>query len=554
MSIRYFLFLFLPAFVFKSVSTSAHDFTDDQLAEAIRVRLETTQLYSEIKLADEGLYCINTLPAFYLNREFQPLWVAGEDGYTLAKQLLGVISDAENEGLSPSDYHYSQILRSLNQAIRDESPDRFELIRLELLLSDAFFLYASHLYYGKLNPETTDPEWRAQRKTNDFNFAEYLSTAVDRNSLKEHLEVLTPQLPEYTVLRTFLAYYREVASKGGFPQVTAGEKLQKGDSGVRVAAIKRRLYMGTNVEIRDGALTDVFDNDLEEAVKIFQARNGLASDGVIGAKTIEVMNVPAEKRIQDIKINMERLRWLPEKLGDHYLLVNLGNFDLEIISEGNKTFQSDVIIGKSYRKTPVFSSKMTYLVLNPTWTVPPTILKNDILPEARKDPSVITRKGLKVLKSDGSEVALSEIDWANVSSSNFPYILRQPPGPSNALGDVKFMFPNAYSVYIHDTPSRELFNKTDRAFSSGCIRLRNPLDMASYLLQGTKYTTEQISKVIQSRVETSVVLPKPIDVHILYLTAWVNDDNYLRFGVDVYERDVRIAKGLSTTPQGNSRL
>lgn len=550
--IRVFLALSVTAFWFSALN--AHDFTNDQLAEAIRIRLETAQAYGQMMLGNEPVFCVNTLPQFYLGREFQPSWVSKDNKFQNAKQMLSIIGDAKDEGLVPEDYHYSQILKSLNHAIRYDSVGRFELIRLELLVSDAFFLYSSHLYYGKLNPETSDPEWRASRKTNSFDFAGYLTEALEVNNLKGYIEALAPRLPEYTVLRSFLAYYREIASKGGFPQVPAGDKLQKGDSGERVVALKQRLYMGANIEIKDGDMSPLFDDDLEAAVKIFQARNGLGADGVVGAKTVELLNVGVDKRIRDIKINMERLRWLPENLGEHYILVNLGSFDLEIFKGDKKDYQSEVIIGKTYRKTPVFSSKMTYLVLNPTWTVPPTILKNDILPEARKDPGIITRKGLKVLRNDGSEVPVSQVDWANVSATSFPYTLRQPPGPNNALGDVKFMFPNPYSVYIHDTPSRELFNKSERAFSSGCIRLKNPLDMAAYLLAGTRYTPDQIARVIQSRTETTVLLPQPVDVHILYLTAWVNDSNQLRFGVDIYERDQQIAKGLSATPQGSSRL
>ncbi|WP_339812814.1 L,D-transpeptidase family protein [uncultured Imperialibacter sp.] len=548
-----FFFVFL-SFLFLAPKISAHDFTNDELAEAIRLRLETAQAYGQMRLGDEPVFCINTLPEFYVSRDFQPLWITTGDKYQKAKEMLSIIGDAEAEGLTPDDYHYARILTSLNHSIRHDSVGRFELIKLELLLSDAFFLYTSHLYYGKLNPETADPEWKAKRKTDSFDFAGYLTEAVESGKLREYTQMLAPRLPEYAVLKSFLDYYREVVARGGFPNVPAGDKLQRGDSSERIVAIKKRLYMGSNVEIKDGNMSPFFDDDLEAALKIFQRRNGLGADGVAGVKTVELLNVPAEKRIQDIKINMERLRWLPEDLGERYILVNLGSFELEIFDKASRTYDSEVIIGKTYRKTPIFSSKMTYLVLNPTWTVPPTILKSDILPEARKDPSVITRKGLKVLRSDGTEVPLADVDWPNVSSTNFPYMLRQPPGPTNALGDVKFMFPNPYSVYIHDTPSREMFNKSERAFSSGCIRLKNPLNMAAYLLAGTKYTREEIGKIVQTRVETTITLPKPLDVHILYLTAWVSESNSLRFGVDIYERDARIAKGLSGTPEGGSSI
>ena len=554
MFFRILCFCLLYSFLHTKGQVYAHIFNDDQLAEAIRLKLETARLYNQLQLGDEPVYCVNTLQEFYLSQQFQPVWISKSGDFTAAKEILGLVVAADGEGLRPADYHYAPLLKSLNHAIRYDSVRLSELVRLELLLSDAYILYASHLYYGKLNSETADPEWKAKHKVGNFDFGSHLLKARKENNLTGSLNYLKPRLSEYGVLRKFLSYYKDVAAKGGFPVVPVGEKLQKGDSGSRVVALKERLYFGNNVEIKDGIISPRFDSDLEAAVKVFQSRNGLASDGVVGARTVELMNTPVANRIQNIEVNMERLRWLPEDLGEHYLLVNLGNFELEIFKSEGKTFKSEVIIGKTYRKTPVFSSRMTYLVLNPSWTVPPTILKNDILPEARKDSSAITKRGLKVLGSDGTEVPIGSIDWQNLSVLNFPYTLRQPPGPDNALGDVKFMFPNPYSVYIHDTPSRELFSKTERAFSSGCIRLKDPLKLAAYLLQGTKYTRAEIDNIVKTRTEKAILLPEPVNVHILYLTAWADDHNHLRFGVDIYERDQLIANGLGKTAQLRSRF
>jgi len=282
---------------------------------------------------------------------------------------------------------------------------------------------------------------------------------------------------------------------------------------------------------------------------LFQLRNGLAADGVVGKATIEAMNIPVEDRIATIEANLERWRWLSDDLGESYIKVNIANFELQVIEKDDMVFKTEAIVGLNSRETPVFSSIMTYLVLNPDWTVPPTILNTDIIPSVINNPGYLAEKNLKILRNDGTEVDPSTIDWINIVTAGFPYRIHQEPGPGNALGRVKFMFPNKFSVYIHDTPNHNLFGRTDRSLSSGCIRVNNPLALAAWLMKDSPaWTPAQIKNVIDEGKERTVNLAKPIQVHIVYLTAWASDEGLAYFRKDIYNRDQPLMAALKQGP------
>jgi L,D-transpeptidase YcbB len=284
---------------------------------------------------------------------------------------------------------------------------------------------------------------------------------------------------------------------------------------------------------------------------LFQRRNGLTADGIVGRGTIEALNISVDDRIASIEANLERWRWLSDDLGERYIKVNIANFELQAIEEDRIVFQSEAIVGRPFRKTPVFSSLITFLVFNPDWTVPNTILINDIVPAVIRNPDYLASRGMKVLRSDGAEVNPASIDWQSVTLGNFRYRIRQEPGPDNALGRVKFMFPNQYSVYIHDTPVRNLFSQTDRSFSSGCIRIYKPLEFAEYLLRDNPaWTPTQIKSQLDLERMRTVNLNKPVPVHMLYLTAWADDDGVVFFRRDIYDRDQRLLTALSQPPSG----
>jgi murein L,D-transpeptidase YcbB/YkuD len=296
----------------------------------------------------------------------------------------------------------------------------------------------------------------------------------------------------------------------------------------------------------------VFDEDLDTGVRHFQRRHGLDVDGVVGPATLSALNASADERVRRIEVNMERWRWLPQDLGRRYVIVNIANFELDVVEAEQEVMTMRVIVGRDYRRTPVFSGKMTYIVLSPYWHVPPSLAVKDILPQVRSDPGYLSRKGFKVFQgwgADTKEIDPGSVDWSKVTGTNFNYRFRQDPGPVNALGRVKFMLPNKFDVYLHDTPSPDLFEKSARAFSSGCIRIEKPIELVEYVLRGDpKWNRDAVLAAIDRRVEQTVQLREPIPVHLLYWTAWVDAAGTVHFRDDIYSRDKLLAEALAEKP------
>jgi murein L,D-transpeptidase YcbB/YkuD len=319
-----------------------------------------------------------------------------------------------------------------------------------------------------------------------------------------------------------------------------------------IALLRKRLAIAQGfIEFNPGD-ENLFDQPLHDQVVLFQLRNGLNADGVAGKATIEALNISVKDRIATVEANLEHWRWLSDDLGKRYIKVNIANFELQVIENDKQVFYSMAIVGRLYRETPVFSSIIKYLVLDPYWTIPPTILNEDIIPAVIKNPAYLAINNMKVLRNDGIEVDPLTIDWDSVLTTGFPYSIREEPGPVNPLGRIKFMFPNQYNVYIHDSPARNLYLQTDRSFSSGCIRISKPLELAEYLLKDNpEWVPEQIKNVIDQGMERTVILEKPIQVHIVYLTAWADDDGIVYFRKDVYNRDQQLITALKQAPPGS---
>lgn len=328
--------------------------------------------------------------------------------------------------------------------------------------------------------------------------------------------------------------------------------MERGHSGDRVALLRERLLATGDLTTNPKASATLFDEAAEQTVLKFQRRHGLEDDGIVGPATLEALNVSAGQRVRQIELNMERWRWLPQDLGDRHLLVNIAGFDLDVVAGGTTVLSMRVIVGRDYRRTPVFSDRVTYLVFSPYWHVPPSIAVQDILPALKKDPHYLEKKNVRVFRGSGSdvrEVDSRSIDWTKVGPSSFNYSFRQDPGPDNALGHVKFMFPNKFNVYLHDTPARELFHKTERAFSSGCIRIEKPGDLAELLLRDDPtWDRQRVRSAMGAGVEQTVRLRVPVPIHVLYWTAWVGEDGLLHFRKDIYGRDRRLDEALGESP------
>lgn len=354
--------------------------------------------------------------------------------------------------------------------------------------------------------------------------------------------------PEARRLLAALDDLRRIADAGGWPRVPEGGPLRPGDASVRIPELRDRLLASGDLLEPRASLGDPFyDPELEAAVRRFQRRHGLAADGVLGKRTLAALNVPVERRIDQVRANLERWRWLPADLGEHHLWVNIAGFELDEARGGRITYSARVIVGRRYTKTPVFSSEVTHLVLNPCWSVPPGIARREILPAVKEDPSYLAREGFDVLPAGGPAVPVdpATIDWSELSAANLPYVFRQRPGPANSLGRIKFVFPNPYDVYLHDTPARSLFEHEVRAFSHGCIRLENPLELADRLLAGDPaWTPERLRAEITSGRQQTVPLPAPVPIHVVYFTAWVDGAGTLHLRNDVYGRDAAVLDAL----------
>lgn len=522
--------------------------------EFLRNRIEIAGFPPKLMVGEEPILASVMLPRFYERRSYRPAWISDNGPTFQVKSLINEIKEAEREGLRSEDYHLVKIESIMRETRRNqEKKTPFNpriLVDLELLLTDSFLIYGSHLLTGKVNPESIDAEWFANRREADM--VQIIEVALNSNQVAESLKNLLPAQTGYKRLKSTLAQCSEILIKGGWNTIPEGPKIQKGDRGIRVFALRTRLVASKDLNFFEKSDEDVFDDRLEEAVRRFQRRHGLDIDGIVGALTLAAMNVPVEERVRQIELNMERWRWLPQDLGSKHILINIANFELDINENNKQVMTMRVVVGKQYRRTPVFSAKMTYLVLSPYWHIPPRLAIQDKLPLIRKDVSYLEKQKIRIFQGWGAEtkeVDPTSIDWSQITAKNFNFRLRQDPGPLNALGGVKFMFPNRFNVYLHDTPSRELFGKTVRAFSSGCIRIENPIEQAVYLLQeNSRWTKESILAAIDRGVEQTLLLKDPVPVHLLYWTTWAEEDGLIHFRDDIYGRDKRLDEALKENP------
>lgn len=479
---------------------------------------------------------LNATAAFYDKAEGGPVWTTGGRPNGRARELVEAINDADADGLSPNDY-LSANLRDPGKLSSTTDADGFERA-----MSSAFLRFARDIHGGRTTPSIGASNIVITRKPVE---AGYWLAFVRDKGVGQALKQLRPTHPQYYQLRQMLAGYRALAARGGWPKIPTGASLKPGMSDGRVSAmranLKARGYSGI-----DGGAT--YDSNLVAVVKHFQKRHGLEADGVAGKGTIEAMNVSAQARVQQIIVNMERWRWLPENLGSRHVFVNQAGFEL-FLSVGGKTVdRRRVIVGKPFHQTPMFSHQISYAEFNPTWTVTPAIAVNEFLPKLRKDPGYLARNDYVLYGGWGAGAPVIDpynVDWAAVSTKNFPYKIVQQPGPKNALGVVKFMFPNPFNIYLHDTPSRQLFAETGRAFSHGCIRVDKPVDFANKLfgLDAT-LSPSQIKTIIEAGKTKAVNLKSKVPVHLAYFTTWVDDDGAPYFFPDIYERDKLVARFL----------
>lgn len=487
------------------------------------------------------------LTEIYHSNKLQPFWIEAGNPGPRAADILAVLIDAENHGLNPSSYFVDKIHQYWN------SKDTAGLVRLDILLTLGMMRYVADQREGRIEPRVLDPKLFAGARDVEVDWEVLREKVFHAPDMKAFMEQQAPPFLQYRELQKILIKYRAIAAKGGWPSMPAGKVLKPDMEDQRIFAVRKRLA-ATGDQAIENMDSAVFDTALVEAVKRFQKRHNLNQDGVIGNKTLAAMNVPVSSRINQIIINMERYRWLKRLRDDSLVVVNIAGFEAAAGKPGKFDVRMPVIVGKAYHKTPVFSDTIKYVDFNPFWNVPNSIARNEMLPKLKKNPNYLGTKNMRIFLGwdpDSSELDPTTIDWNNVSKKDMNrYRIRQDPGPNNALGTLKIMFPNKYSVYLHDTPSQGLFKQERRAFSHGCIRMGKPAEMAAWVLGGEEkgWTVARVNEIVASRKRQVVSLERPMSVYILYRTAFVDpEDHTLYFYEDIYDRDQFLAKALFDT-------
>ena len=471
----------------------------------------------------------------YQTRNFAPIW-----SDALAQHLIALLTDAASQGLEPRDYFAAQLSRlpppsHLSGWARADA---------DLELTEAFLRYAYHCRFGKVDPNAIEADWNYGRSATPAGVLAALERILAAKDFDAQFDTEMGHGAVYDAMRAVLTRYRGYAAHGGWRRLRSGASLRAGDSGARVVALRRRLD-AEDFSTQSPTSTD-FDDDLGAAVRAFQRTHGLAEDGIVGPRTFDALNVPVAARIEQIRVNLERLRWVLVDRAPNFVAVNIAGFRVYYIEDDHITWSARAVVGQPYRATPVFRAEMKYLVLNPDWTVPPTILLRDVLPAMHSDPRYLAREHMEVVDYQGRPVDPAKLDWSRYPGAPFPYLIRQLPGPTNSLGRIKFMFPNSHFVFLHDTPKRALFDRPDRTFSSGCIRVEHPLDLAVILLRDNPgWDRAALDAAIAAGTTRTVFLDHPVPVLLLYLTVVAFDGGReFAFYRDVYGRDPRLGRAL----------
>ncbi len=512
--------------------------------QLIQQRLEQLYYGEQPPSDQEPLYTTAYLFDLYRKNHFAPLWTNQEN----ISQLLSAIIASADEGFIPDDYHLKSISR-----YHVEPPETMTLaqqVDYDLLLSDAFILLGQHKRFGKVDPSQVDEKHNLESTTPRTSPVDTFFKGITTGTVRTTLDQLSPHHQAYMALKNALSHYKVIAGQGGWPQVPSGPSLRPGMVDTRVSALRHRLAVTGDYLASGKGKSNLYDPSLVTAVKAFQKRHHLEADGVIGKNTVVAMNITAEERIKQIRVNLERTRWIIHDLPSSSLIVDIAGFMLQYYHNNQQVWSSKVMVGKPYHQTPIFRSAITYIVLNPTWTITPDIIKNETVPTIIRDPDFLARQNLRVLDREGNEVDPELIPWQQYRGRYFPYIIRQNAGRDNALGLIKFMFPNPYHVYLHDTPSKSLFGRTRRAFSHGCIRVQNPLDLGHMILAndtGNPTTPERMNQILASGKTVTVILKQPLPIYLMYLTTNVSDGKVM-FKPDLYQRDNSIFKALNGPP------
>lgn len=471
------------------------------------------------------------------------MWFVDGRPNAQAQEILARLGAANAEGLNAANYPLPALLAS-----KPKEADAREVALADLATSKTVLQYATDLHDGRFEPRRVDASWDIAR-ADRLPGGSWLAASVVDSRLDAAIESLAPGHPVYRHLRQGLREHQRLRAAGGWPTIpaTGPKRFEIGSRDPQVAQLRARLRV-TDGPLPESNDPELFDSDVREALKRFQRRHGLNDDGVLGRRTRRALRVPVDDRIAQLRAAMERWRWMPRDLGDNHVLVNVPAQRLWVYKGTDAVLTMRTIVGKYKRQTPTFSAAITYFVLRPKWYVPHRIAVEDLVPKAQKDPNYYRRAGFTITdKVSGEKVDPNSVDWAAYGKDkDFPYRLVQRPGDDNALGNIKFMFPNPYGVYLHDTSSPSLFRKEERIFSSGCIRVEQPLELASSVLSvGEPIEPEAVNRMIaKAPINRHVTLKKAVPLYVVYMTAWA-DEHATYFYEDSYARDSQLLGAIS---------
>jgi murein L,D-transpeptidase YcbB/YkuD len=501
-----------------------------ELAQTIKSGLST--LYYSAPKASAAYTEAQRLYFFYGSRHFEPIWLdEGANGEVVfseaANKILKLFERAASEGLRPSDY----LTPNLDPSAA--SGDPMKMAALETAFSGAALRYANHLYNGRIKPQSVSELLDITPKPLDAtSLLIQLASSADPATV---LSALEPTHPEFLALKQALASFDDAPAERP-TQIAEGPTLRPGMSDPRVPALRTRL----GLPAVDGL---VFDDALVEAMKAFQGSLNLDVDGVMGPATLAALNGGLPVTRSDIIANMERWRWMPRDLGDFNVLVNIPEYRLAISRNGVEEYTTRVVVGTTKNQTPVFSDNIRHVVVNPYWNVPSSIIRGEVAPAVLRNPGYIDNQNMDLLYQ-GTPVSPWQVDWSQVRTTNFPFRVRQRPGPGNALGQIKFLFPNKHDVYLHDTPSKSLFARAYRAYSHGCVRVQNPMEFADALMANEPNISRASLEGMFGPTERWVNPQTQIPVHIAYFTVRPQADGTLQAFDDVYGHNAKLIAAM----------
>ena len=477
------------------------------------IRIDTVLLHS---------FNNKTLSDFYKSTNYRAIWQSENKRKIILKALL----KSDEEGLNPDDYK----IKTLSDFEKKSTTlNNSDLVKYDILLTSSFQKYIAHLTNGTLNPRKLYKNWDLKENYIDLN--ETLTNLLASDSLADKIEQLKPNHIVYKKLKKALQLIHTFP-KDNFKALKIAGIITPNDTNPSIIEIKKRLNYWKELETQD-SLTPIYEKETIRALKKFQERHGLAIDGIIGPETISCLNISKKQRIQQIIVNLERWKWYPKEMGKEYAIINIPDYRLSLIKDKDTLRTHKVIVGRAKRKSPILSSKLTQVVFNPTWTVPPTILREDVIPAILKNRSYLTKSNIKVYDYNGK--IIGPYEWQLSQAKRYRYV--QSPGTFNSLGMIKIIFPNRFSVYLHDTNHRDYFDKIDRSLSSGCVRVDNPLELTEYLLNDpVNWNLGKITEILQSEKTKFVKIKKEVSFHLLYWTAW-SENNELIFRDDIYNLD-----------------